>query len=157
MHRTARVTPGSDDGPVANALDREPSSYDDARMASHLHTLTFDALDPYAQAAWWAQVLDVPMSPDDAPGDPEALVRSEHGDVLFVQVPDAKTVKNRAHLDLQPSDRTRDEEVARVTELGAALVDDQRRDDGTGWVVLADPEGNEFCVLRSQAERAVVG
>jgi predicted enzyme related to lactoylglutathione lyase len=97
------------------------------------------------------------MSPDDAPGDPEAIVRTARGDVLFVQVPDPKTARNRAHLDLQPSDRTRDEEVARVRELGAVLVDDQRRDDGTGWVVLADPEGNEFCVLRSQAERAAVG
>jgi predicted enzyme related to lactoylglutathione lyase len=124
------------------------------RMASHVHTITFDALDPYAQAQWWAQVLDVPMSPDDSPGDPEALVSTPHGEVLFVQVPDAKSVKNRAHLDLQPSDRSRDEEVERVRALGAVVVDDQRRDDGTGWVVLTDPEGNEFCVLRSAAERA---
>ncbi|MFN8168651.1 MAG: VOC family protein [Candidatus Nanopelagicales bacterium] len=123
-------------------------------MASHVHTITFDALDPYAQAQWWAQVLDVPMSPDDCPGDPEALVSTPHGEVLFVQVPDAKSVKNRAHLDLQPSDRSRDEEVERVRALGAVVVDDQRRDDGTGWVVLTDPEGNEFCVLRSAAERA---
>lgn len=123
-------------------------------MASQLHTFTFDALDPYAQAQWWAQVFDVPMSPDDNPGDPEALVRTPHGEVLFVQVPDAKSVKNRAHLDLQPSDRRRDEEVERVVGLGATVVDDQRREDGTGWVVLADLEGNEFCVLRSAAERA---
>ena len=123
-------------------------------MASHLHSLTFDALDPYAQALWWSEVLAVPMSPDDFPGDPEALLRTHHGDVLFVQVPDAKTVKNRAHLDLEPSDRSRDEEVARVLALGAVLVDDLRRHDGTGWAVLADPEGNEFCILRSAAERA---
>jgi hypothetical protein len=125
-----------------------------AAMASHLHTTTFDALDPYAQALWWSEVLAVPMSPDDHPGDPEASLRTHHGDVLFVQVPDAKTMKNRAHLDLQPSDRTRDEEVARLLELGAALADDQRRPDGTGWAVLTDPEGNEFCVLRSTEERA---
>jgi predicted enzyme related to lactoylglutathione lyase len=122
-------------------------------MASHLHSITFDALDPYAQAQWWSEVLAVPMSPDDNPGDPEALLRTHHGEVLFVQVPDAKTVKNRAHLDLEPSDRTRDEEVARVLALGAVLADDQRRPDGTGWAVLTDPEGNEFCVLRSAAER----
>ena len=127
--------------------------YDDARMASHLHTVTFDALDPYAQALWWSDVLAVPMSDDDNPGDPEALLRTHHGDVLFVQVPEAKSVKNRAHLDLEPSDRSRDEEVERVLALGATLVDDQRRHDGTGWVVLGDPEGNEFCVLRSAAER----
>lgn len=127
--------------------------YDDARMASHLHTVTFDALDPYAQALWWSDVLAVPMSDDDNPGDPEALLRTHHGDVLFVQVPEAKSVKNRVHLDLEPSDRSRDEEVERVLALGATLVVDQRRHDGTGWVVLGDPEGNEFCVLRSAAER----
>ncbi len=123
-------------------------------MASHLHSITCDALDPYAQALWWSEVLAVAMSDDDVPGDPEALLRTQHGDVLFVQVPGAKAVKNRAHLDLEPSDRARDDEVARVLALGAALVDDRRRPDGTGWVVLADPEGNEFCVLRSGAERA---
>lgn len=123
-------------------------------MASHLHTITFDALDAYAQALWWSEVLAVPMSDDDHPGDPEALLRTHHGDVLFVEVPESKQVKNRVHLDLQPSDRSRDEEVARVRELGATLVDDQRNADGTGWVVLADPEGNEFCILRSAAERA---
>ncbi len=122
-------------------------------MASHIHSITVDALDPYAQALWWSDVLDVPMSPDDNPGDPEALLRTAHGDVLFVQVPDAKAVKNRAHLDLEPSDRSRDDEVARVLALGAVLVADRRRPDGTGWAVLMDPEGNEFCVLRSAAER----
>jgi len=52
-----------------------------------------------------------------------------------------------------PTDRTRDEEVARLLRLGATLVADRRQPDGTGWVVLADPEGNEFCVERSAAER----
>ena len=123
-------------------------------MASHVRSITVDTLDPYAQALWWSEVLAVPMSPDDSPGDPEALLRTQHGDVLFVAVPDAKTVKNRLHLDLEPSDRSRDDEVVRVLALGAVLVDDRRRPDGTGWAVLADPEGNEFCVLRSAAERA---
>lgn len=123
-------------------------------MASHLRTITVDSLDPYAQAQWWSQALDVPMSDDDYPGDPEALLRTDHGDVLFIEVPDARTVKNRLHLDLEPDDRPRDEEVARLVALGAVVLDDRRRPDGTGWVVLADPEGNEFCVLRSAAERA---
>ena len=56
------------------------------------------------------------------------------------------------HLDLVSQDRRRDEEVDRVRALGARLVDDQRRPDGAGWVVFADPEGNEFCVVRSDAE-----
>ena len=73
--------------------------------------------------------------------------------VALQQVPEAKTLKNRLHLDLQP-DTTRDQEVDRLTGLGAKVFDDQRRADGTGWVVLTDPAGNEFCVERSAAEKA---
>ncbi|HET7349393.1 MAG TPA: VOC family protein, partial [Marmoricola sp.] len=62
------------------------------------------------------------------------------------------TVKNRLHLDLRPSAGTRDEELERLLGLGATQVADLRQDDGSGWVVLADPEGNEFCILRSEAE-----
>jgi hypothetical protein len=71
-------------------------------------------------------------------------------------VPDTKTVKNRLHFDLRPSVGTRDEEVQRLLGIGAREIAD-RRDHygpGVGWVVMADPEGNEFCVLRSEAERA---
>jgi hypothetical protein len=74
--------------------------------------------------------------------------------MLFQRVPEGKTVKNRVHLDLQPTDRTRDEEVERLLGLGASLVADHRRPDGTGWATLADPEGNEFCVERGVAERS---
>jgi hypothetical protein len=66
----------------------------------------------------------------------------------------AKHGKNRLHLDLVPTDRTRDEEIERVLGLGATEVADRRNPDGTGWMVLADPEGNEFCIVRSDAERA---
>jgi predicted enzyme related to lactoylglutathione lyase len=72
--------------------------------------------------------------------------------LFFQHVPEPKTVKNRVHICLQPDIR-RDEEVERILTLGATLVSDMREDDGTGWVVLADPEGNEFCVVRSDAER----
>jgi hypothetical protein len=72
--------------------------------------------------------------------------------MLFIPVPEGKTVKNRLHLDVSPVDRTRDEEVARLIGLGATQIDDRRSADGAGWVVLADPEGNEFCVERSDAE-----
>jgi hypothetical protein len=62
-------------------------------------------------------------------------------------------VKNRLHLDLVP-ETTRDEEVERLLKLGATLFEDHRKPDGTGWVTLLDPEGNEFCVERSKAEKA---
>src|SRR3954453_2337197 len=68
-------------------------------------------------------------------------------------VPEPRTVKNRMHVDLQPSDGTREEEVERLLALGATVVEDHRSDDGTGWVWLADPEGNDFCVERSADER----
>ncbi len=63
-------------------------------------------------------------------------------------------MKNRLHLDVQPVDRTRDEEVERLIGLGAKLFEDHRLPDGRGWVTLVDPEGNEFCIERSSAERA---
>ena len=123
-------------------------------MTSSIHSLTVDTPDPYALASWWSQVTGAPLAEDDFPGDPEAMVVLPAGPpLLFVQVEDAKVVKNRLHLDLQPAG-PREEEVRRLLALGARLVDDRRQPDGTGWAVLADPEGNEFCVLRSAAERA---
>jgi predicted enzyme related to lactoylglutathione lyase len=121
-----------------------------------IHSITIDTTgDPYDVARFWSELLGRPMDDDDKPGDPAALVHSGGGvpRLLFQRVPDVKSVKNRLHLDLVPRGRTRDEEVTRVVGLGATVVDDQRRPDGTGWVVLADPEGNEFCVERSAAER----
>ncbi|MCW8377357.1 VOC family protein [Streptomyces justiciae] len=120
-------------------------------MTSLIRHVTIDCADAYTLGTFWSQVLDQPLHEEDHPGDPMALIES--AGVLFVTVPDAKTVKNRVHLDLQPQDRTRDEEVERLVALGATVVDDQRRPDGTGWVVMGDPEGNEFCVERSAGER----
>ncbi|MBW5424730.1 VOC family protein [Streptomyces sp. BG9H] len=125
-------------------------------MTSHVRHLTFDSHDAYRQGTFWAEVLGGSIADDDFPGDPEALVTAEGITLLFVTVPDAKTVKNRLHVDLQPQDRTRDEEVERIIALGAKQVDDQRRPNGRGWVVLADPEGNEFCVECGEAERAAL-
>ncbi|MEJ7584611.1 MAG: VOC family protein [Acidimicrobiales bacterium] len=123
-------------------------------MTSAIRHFTVDCRDPYTLALFWSQVIDTPMDPDDHPGDPCAIVRLGPGqpDLLFEQVPEPKSVKNRAHLDLQPA-VPREQEVQRLVDLGAAQVADHRRPDGSGWVVLADPEGNEFCVERSQAER----
>ncbi|MEW1654144.1 VOC family protein [Streptomyces sp. NPDC093707] len=123
-------------------------------MASRVRHVTFDSSDAYRLGQFWAAVLDGSVDGDASPGDPEVLVNTPGSNLLFIAVPDAKTVKNRVHVDLQPQDRSRDEEVARVLDLGATVVGDHRNPDGTGWVTLADPEGNEFCVERSAAERA---
>ncbi|WP_443071279.1 VOC family protein [Streptomyces sp. NBC_01465] len=122
-------------------------------MTSLIRHITIDCADAFALATFWSKVLDAPLSDEDNPGDPEALVEAPGVGVLFIQVPEAKSVKNRVHLDLQPQDRSRDEEVERLLELGAALVADHRKPDGTGWALMADIEGNEFCVERSAAER----
>jgi hypothetical protein len=121
------------------------------------HT-TFDSLDAYAMSVFWGQVLEYSDDPEDpnAPGDEECMIFSADRThrLLFIEVPDAKQFKNRVHLDLEPAEGTRDEELHRLLELGARTVADRRRPDGTGWIVLADPEGNEFCILSSDAERA---
>jgi predicted enzyme related to lactoylglutathione lyase len=122
-------------------------------MTATVQNIVFDCPDAYRLAAFWSQVTGQPLSDDDNPGDPEASVPLPGGPTLyFCGVPEPKVVKNRLHVCLRP-DGPRDEEVTRLLGIGATLVDDRRNPDGTGWAVLADPEGNEFCVLRSAAER----
>ncbi|MEV6611736.1 VOC family protein [Kutzneria sp. NPDC051319] len=127
-------------------------------MTSRLHHVTVDCADPYALATFWSAVIGYEPHPADSPGDEEVLLQAP-GDgpgVLFIQVPEGKSAKNRLHFDLQPAG-PRDEEVERLLALGATMVLDMRRPDGRGWAQLADPEGNEFCVERSAAERAALG
>jgi hypothetical protein len=122
-------------------------------MTSVVRTVTFDAHNPYELAGFWLQVLRADRPSDDHPGDPYAAVETESVKLLFEQNNDNKVAKNRVHLDLEP-DGPRDEEVAWLQTLGATIEHDRREPDGTGFVVMLDPEGNEFCVLRSAAERA---
>ena len=126
-------------------------------MSMNIRSITVDCVDPYRQALFWSEVTGWSEDPADPnePGDPEGRIVTPDGiSLLFIPVPEGKTVKNRVHLDLQPQDRTRDQEVERLLAIGATLVDDHRKPSGTGHVVLADPEGNEFCVERSRLERA---
>ncbi|MGY2085779.1 VOC family protein [Blastococcus sp. SYSU DS0539] len=127
-------------------------------MSSSVSHTSVDCTDAYALSRWWRAVLDYVEDPDDPnrPGQEERLIgsRDGHHHLLFVEVPEAKRVKNRVHLDLRPREDSRDDELARLLALGATALDDRRKPDGTGWVVLADPEGNEFCILRSEAEVA---
>ncbi|MEU2153618.1 VOC family protein [Streptomyces sp. NPDC019396] len=125
-------------------------------MTTLVRHVTIDSSDAYGLATFWAGVLECSLSDEDQPGDEEALVEAPGVGILFVTVPEKKTQKNRVHFDLQPQERSRDEEVGRLLKLGASLVADRRNADGTGWVTLADPEGNEFCVERSAAERSAV-
>ncbi|MDL2080858.1 VOC family protein [Streptomyces sp. GXMU-J15] len=115
-------------------------------MTLEWEQLNVDAADPVALGRWWAEALgwvvvndspeefEIRPAPDRLPG------------LLFAPVPEAKTVKNRLHLDFRPDDQGA--EVERLLALGA-----RRADVGQGeqsWTVLMDPEGNEFCVLSSR-------
>ncbi|MFF4186268.1 VOC family protein [Streptomyces sp. NPDC001691] len=123
-------------------------------MVSVLQNVAIDCADAYELARFWSEVTGYPLHPEDSPGDPEVDVMLPEGPLLhFNQVPEPKTIKNRIHLCLRP-ESSREEEVERLLSLGATFVADRREPDGTGWAVLADPEGNEFCVLRSESDRA---
>jgi hypothetical protein len=108
--------------------------------------LVVDCVDPGAVAGFWAEVFGVVAEPDQ---DGDWVVASPDSSVklLFGQVPEAKTVKNRLHLDLTPSSPDQQQvEVTRLLSLGATRTDVGQTGDES-WVVLADPAGNEFCVL----------
>ena len=128
-------------------------------MTSRVAHTTIDCHDAYSLSQWWKGVLgytDLEGDPN-LPGHAECMIVSPDGAhrLLFIEVPDDKVVKNRLHLDLEPVEGARDEELARLLGHGATEVADLRGQygPGTGWVVLADPEGNEFCILRNRAER----
>ena len=124
-------------------------------MTSRIPHTSFDALDAHAQSVFWSQVLDFIEDPDDPnePGHQECLIMSRDRSqlLLFITVPGSKMVKNRVHLDLRPADRTREQETERILALGASQLADHRRSDGSGWITLGDPEGNEFCILSREA------
>ncbi|MEU0383726.1 VOC family protein [Streptomyces chartreusis] len=125
-------------------------------MVSVVQNVAIDCADAYELARFWSRVTGCPLHAEDGPGARETQVLLAEGPVLyFNQVPEAKTVKNRIHLCLRP-DTSRDQEVGRLLELGATFVADHRNADGSGWAILADPEGNEFCVLRSESDRAAM-
>ena len=123
-------------------------------MTSFILNVTFDCRAPVPVARFWAEVTGWPLRQhDDTPGheeysvspptwDPESLSGGPR--LYFVQVPEPKQVKNRLHLDIFPDDTSQADELARLTRLGATVVGGQPKD--AGWIILADPEGNEFCL-----------
>jgi hypothetical protein len=105
-----------------------------------------DSRDPAMLGRWWQRALGWVIV-DDAPDEFEIRPSADRlPGLLFVPVPEAKSVKNRLHLDFRPDDR--DAEVERLLALGATRADVGQREES--WIVLADPEGNEFCVLGSR-------
>ncbi|MFB6724975.1 VOC family protein [Kribbella sp. NPDC056345] len=121
-----------------------------------LRHITIDAENPYELAQFWSTTTGWPLGEGDEPGDDEVLVEAPAPvpGLLFIRVPESKTVKNRVHIDWVPTERTRDEEVERLVGLGASIHEDHRTPEGPGWVTMLDPERNEFCVERSEAERS---
>ncbi len=127
-------------------------------MTSYISHTTVDCRNAYELSEWWKPVLGYTDLPDDPnePGHEECMISDPDSghQLLFIETPDVKSVKNRLHFDLRPRERTRDEELEWLLAHGATQVADQRDHygPGVGWFVLADPEGNEFCILRSAAE-----
>jgi len=112
-------------------------------VALHLHSLTFDAADPPALAQFWAAVTGYDLG-QVSPFFAELTGDGRFGPrLMFIQVREGKTAKNRFHPDLGSADL--DGEVERVIGLGARLVG-RRQEWGVTWATLADPEGNEFCI-----------
>lgn len=124
-------------------------------MTSKLTELAIDCADPGALARFWCSVLDYEVQDEEdgvvtigSPAVPEGKERPGPVPPLltFAYVPEGKTVKNRIHLDVNPTDRGQAEEVRRLLDLGARHADVGQTGEES-WVTLADPEGNEFCVL----------
>ncbi len=126
-------------------------------MASRVSNIGINCDNAFELSEWWKPVLaysDVPGDPNEA-GDEECMIvdlDTGHR-ILFTEVDELQDPEGRIHLDLAPVDRRRDEEIERVLGLGASEVADRRNPDGTGWMVLADPAGNLFCIVRSDEER----
>lgn len=102
--------------------------------------------DPASLGRWWCDVLGWVVVDDSAPVFEIQAQPDRLPGILFLAVDDAKDTKNRLHIDLRPDDQAA--EVERLIALGATRVDVGQGD--VSWVVLADPEGNEFCVLQER-------
>jgi hypothetical protein len=116
-------------------------------MRTRIIALTFDCHDAEGLAAFWRAALDYPEVErfTDGHGLGYVEVRADgEPPLLFQPVPEGKTVKNRLHLDIRPAERDQYAEIERLVGLGATVVTD---DPVEQFVVLTDPEGNEFCVL----------
>jgi hypothetical protein len=112
-------------------------------MSLALATITFDCHEPLAVAGFWSAALDRPVAPDSSEYFAQLSAAGDAPAWFFIKVPEPRTVKNRVHVDLVADDR--DKEIARLVELGATRHDDHA-EYGHTWTVMADPEGNDFCI-----------
>ncbi|MGY1785924.1 VOC family protein [Geodermatophilus sp. SYSU D00698] len=124
-------------------------------MACRLSEIVVDSRDPEALAAWWAGVLGYRVLGRDDDGaveiGPEAGFGGAAPTLVFAPVPDPAPGKPRLHLDVNPTDRDQDAELQRLLDLGATRAD-VGQTGGESWHVLADPEGNPFCLLRRRLD-----
>jgi predicted enzyme related to lactoylglutathione lyase len=114
--------------------------------------MTFDSENPAVPGKFWSEALGWNIT---IANEEEVVVENPDGgaDLLFLRNPDKRVVKNRLHLDIRPDNQ--ETEVARLEALGAKRIEiGQSADPRTSWVVMEDPEGNLFCVLRSSTEGA---
>ena len=128
-------------------------------MANRITAVVVDSPDPTALAEWWRTVLDYELIDQDDDGTTEIGPRGQGAKgpvptLVFVPVTAPTPRKVRLHLDLNATDREQDAELARLLDLGAVRVDvgQGAPSEAMTWHVLADPEGNEFCLLRSRVD-----
>ena len=131
-------------------------------MSIRWYSVVVDCRDVAAQSRWWAEALgwriasqaedEVVVVPPHALDQTRSIPLAERGPgLVFVPVPEGKAVKNRLHIDLAPpADGDQAAEVRRLQALGARLADVGQDPEADTWVVMADPEGNEFCVLSAR-------
>jgi hypothetical protein len=125
------------------------------RMACRISELVLDCRDPDAQARWWCEVLDWVVLDREGDDSIEIGPREGFGGAVPTLILNASSEPRRGklplHLDVNPTDRDQDAELERLLGLGAVQADVGQADD-VSWYVLADPEGNEFCLLRRQLD-----
>jgi hypothetical protein len=119
-------------------------------MAARFTELVVDATDPGSLASFWMSVLGWELAGTDDDGVQIVELSGQLPTLMFAHVPEAKTGKNRLHIDLNPVGCDQEAELARLLALGAHRVDIGQGEQS--WIVLADPEGNEFCLLRTRRD-----
>jgi hypothetical protein len=122
---------------------------DEIGKSSAVLNVTFDCCDARAVAEFWSAVTGYRAQEEKQEGNDFWVLTPRDGSwprLVFVTVPEGKSIKNRLHLDVVPVGQSQQKEVDRLLQLGATLLADRRHSQNGGWVVLADVEGNEFCV-----------